>query len=106
VPLHHPVVVQAQEREDVRDVLVGRQRAGSHARVVGSDGVRRDPARRAQLRADRLREREVGDPVAVQVADLAPAHPHRALAALTPRLVHAWPGQGRGEDDLARRRYR
>ena len=74
------LVVEAHERDHLRDVLVGLDPAGAEARRSGEDRVVVDPPLLEQGVPDVLREAEVGRVVAVQVADLPPPDPEGELA--------------------------
>src|ERR1017187_10267436 len=68
-----PVVVEAQERDHVPDVVVPLDPPSRRSLAPGKHRVMDDPALGVQLGPDRLREREVSGVVTVQVADLAAA---------------------------------
>ena len=62
-------------RDHVLDVGLGLDPAGAEARPAGEDRVVVDPPLLEQRGPDFLREAEVGDVVAVEVADLTAVQP-------------------------------
>ena len=72
------VVVEPQQRDHVEDVCVGLDPARSVARLAGKDRVVVDPVL-VEVDPDLLGEAEVGDMIAVQVAELAPSELERVL---------------------------
>src|SRR5436305_4449723 len=112
---HSPVVVEAHELDHVADVGFTLDPASCWSDLPGEHRVLGDPPLIPQLGPDVLREREVGGPIAVQMADLlatdlegeltAPAraglHPrprgdlHGDLLACCPRVGHG--GQAASE---------
>ena len=82
----HTLVVEAHQRDHVADVGLALDPAGTEARPAGEDRVVVDPPLVEEGRPDLLGKAEVGDVIAVKVADLAPAYLERELS--TP----AWPG--------------
>ena len=95
------VVVEAQQRDHVGDVVLGLDLARGVARLAGEDRVVVDPAGLVELVPDRLREAEVQHAVAVQMADLAAADRERELAARADAGLDARPGRDLLGDPLA-----
>ena len=86
-----PVVVQPQQLDHVADVRVALDPARAEAGPAGEDRVVVDPLLLEELGPHLLREAEVGDVVAVQVADLAAADGEGELAAAADARVDARP---------------
>jgi hypothetical protein len=99
--LHRIVVVDPQQRDHVADVLVALDLTRCRALPVGEDGVVVDPPLLVQLRPGLLGEEEVGDAIAVQMADLALAEFEAELATLADPSLDAGPGRDLRGDLLA-----
>src|SRR3954451_17032710 len=95
------VVVQPQHGDDVADIVVALDLARGPALLVGEDRVVGDPARVVELLPHGLGEAEVGDAVAVEVADLLAAHREAVLAAAADTRLDARPRSDLVGDDLA-----
>ena len=80
----HALVVEAQQRDYVLDVGLGLDPAGAEARPAREDRVVVDASLLEQGPPDLLGKAEVGDGVAVQVADLPPAYLERELPPRCP----------------------
>ena len=93
VALDDPVVVEPEQRDHVADVFLVLDPARSVPRLAGKDGVIFDPALVEQVLPYVLGEPEVGNLVAVQVADLPAADLEGILAAATGPRLHSRPGR-------------
>src|SRR4051794_11817986 len=105
VALHRALVVEAQQRDRVFYVVVGLERARAVAGLAGKDRVVADPPLVEELMPDGLREADVQDAVAVQVADLPAAHAEAELSPVPHAGLDAGPRRGLGGDPLARAAY-
>jgi hypothetical protein len=64
--------------------------------------MRDRPAGSDQIIAYPSRERQVGDPVAMEMTELAPTPPELDTTETTRRDIDPWPGPDRGDDPLRR----
>jgi len=104
--------IAEQQADNQFDVVLGGDGARRPALLAGEDRVVVDPSGGLQLAPERLREREVRDAIAVQVAELVSAEPERVLATGAVAGFDAGPrrdlvgdldaGRAVGHDDLLR----
>jgi hypothetical protein len=98
----HALVVEAHKLDHVEDVLLGLDPACAEARLARKDRVIFDPSLLEQSGPNVLWKAEVGDVVAVQVADLPSPDLERELPTPAGSSQHARPGGDLLGDPLAR----
>src|SRR5439155_16342674 len=98
------VVVESKQFDHVANVVLVVDTAGGWAPLVGENRMRCDPVLGLQSCPEFPRKAEVGDSLAVEVTDLAPAELERQFTALFGVYFDAWPRRHLLGDALAGRR--